>query len=140
MNTKQIKKVTKDYKTITNEIKKDAKSVLNEIITQNIKSNKIDKNGNFATKIVITREQKDKIKSLAEQVLTSEIFAKYDDLSTKQLAIAVRNATNGTYSRKEWNKVSTTYGYNQDNIKVMDFFKNIGWAIKGDLTIDTNKA
>ena len=135
----QIKKVTKDYKTITKETKKEAKIVLNEIVQQNVKCNKIDNNGNFTSKIVITREQKDKIKTLASQVLLDEIYAKYDDLSNKQLAIAVRNATNGTYSRKEWNKVSTTYGYNQDNIKVMDFFKNIGWAIKGDLTIDTNK-
>lgn len=139
MYTKTIKKVTKDYKTITKEIKKGAKTVLSEIIAQNEKANKFDdKTGKFSLKLIITREQKDAIKELASQILIDEIYAKYDDLTNKQLCKAVVLSRKASYKRVEWNKDTTTYGMDDQMVGVMDFFKYIGWYIKGQETISTD--
>lgn len=135
----QIKKVTKDYKTITKETKKGAKLLLTEIIAQNEKANKFDENNNKMTmKLIITREQKDQIRELASQVLIDEIYAKYDDLTNKQLCKAVVLSRKASYKRVEWNKDTTTYGMDDQMVGVMDFFKYIGWYIKGQETISTD--
>ena len=131
MTTKTIKKVTKDYKIITKQTLKDAKSILLDIVNYNKNNGKINQNGDFIGKISITADQKNKIKTLASSILIDSIIAKYDNLTNKQLALAVRNATHGAYTRIEWNKTQTTYDYDADKISVMDFFRNIGWAILG---------
>ena len=134
---KKCKVDPKNYKTITKEVKKSAKLLINEIIAQN--ETKFDENNNKMTlKLVITREQKDQIKALAKDILIDEIYAKYDDLTNKQLCKAVVLSRKANYKRVEWNKKTTTYGMDDQMVGVMDFFKYIGWYIKGQETLSTD--
>ena len=127
------KKVTKEYRNILKESKKLTKNILYTILNTNKKEQKLNKNGDFTYKLIITREQKDDLKRLAHDFLIDGL--NYDDLTNKQLAKSIIYAFKGNYTKIDSTKMANFYDF-KECISVMDFWRNVGWQLKGLEIVD----